>query len=118
MALSWAGTLQAASPERLRSVGVLAAQTPECYVGILAASYAGAFAVPLSPAFPAERTAAMAEAAAVDAFIADGKGADILGQTGLAGRRPVLVPDTDATGPAAITIRNQPSRALTAARGG
>ena len=52
MALSWAGTLQAASPERLGSVGVLAAQSPECYVGILAASYAGAFAVPLSPAFP------------------------------------------------------------------
>ena len=113
MALSWAGTLRAASPERLRSVGVLAAQSPECYVGILAASYAGAFAVPLSPAFPAERTAAMAEAASVDAFIADGKGADILCRTGLAGQRPVLLPDTDATGPAAITIRNQPSRALT-----
>ena len=113
MALSWAGTLQAASPERLRSVGVLAAQTPETYVGILAASYVGAFAVPLSPAFPAERTAAMIEAAAVDAFIADGKGADILAQTGLAGRRPVLAPDTDAAGPAGITIRNQPSHALT-----
>ena len=113
MALSWAGTLQAASPERLRSVGVLAAASPETYVGILAASYAGAAVVPLSPAFPAERTAVMAEAAAADAFIADGKGADILGQTGLAGRRPVLVPDTGATGPSGITIRNQPSRGLT-----
>ena len=113
MALSWAGTLRAASPERLKSVGVLASQSPECYVGILAASYAGAFAVPLSPAFPAERTATMAEAASVDAFIADGKSADILGRTGLAGRRPVLIPDTDATGPAAVTVRNQPSRALT-----
>ena len=113
MALSWAGTLQAASPERLRSVGVLASQTPECYVGILAALYAGAIAIPLSPTFPAERTAAMAEAACVDAFIADGRGAEILCQTNLAGRRPVLLPDTDATGPAAITIRNQPSRALT-----
>ncbi len=113
MALSWAGTLQAASSVRLRSVGVLAAQSPECYVGILAASCAGALAVPLSPAFPAERTAAMAEAASVDAFIADGKSADILCRTGLAGRRPVLLPDTDASGPAAITVRNQPSRALT-----
>jgi amino acid adenylation domain-containing protein len=113
MALSWAGTLRAASPERLRSVGVLAAASPECYIGILAASYAGAFAVPLSPKFPAERTAAMAEAASVDAFIADGKSVEILSRTGLAGRRPVLLPDTDATGPAGITIRSQPSRALT-----
>ena len=113
MALSWAGTLQAASPDRLRSVGVLASQTPECYIGILAASYAGAIAVPLSPAFPAERTAAMAAAASVDAFIADGRGAETLCRTSLAGRRPVLLPDTDATGPAAITIRNQPSHALT-----
>jgi amino acid adenylation domain-containing protein len=113
MALSWAGTLRAASPERLRSVGVLAAQSPECYVGILAASCAGAMAVPLSTAFPAERTAVMAEAASVDAFIADGQGADILARSGLAGRRPVLAPDTDATGPAATTIRNQPGRSLT-----
>jgi amino acid adenylation domain-containing protein len=113
MALSWAGTLQAASPERLRSVGVLAAATPECYVGILAALYAGAVAVPLSPAFPAERTVGMAEAACVDAFIADARGAEILARTGLAGGRPVLVPDPGAAGPAAITIRSQPGRALT-----
>ena len=113
MALSWAGTLRAAAPERLRSVGVLAAGTPECYVGILAALYAGAVAVPLSPAFPADRTAAMAEAAHVDAFIADGLGAGVLARAGLAGGRPVLVPDTDAAGPARITIRSQPGRALT-----
>ena len=55
----------------------------------------------------------MAAAAQVDAFIADGRGAEILCRTNLAGRRPVLLPDTDATGPAAVTIRNQPSRALT-----
>jgi amino acid adenylation domain-containing protein len=113
MALSWAGTLRAASPERLRSVGVLAAGTPECYVGILAALYAGAVAVPLSPAFPPERTDAMVTAACVDAFIADGRGADILARTGLAGHRPVLVPDAEATGPAGITIGSQPGRALT-----
>jgi amino acid adenylation domain-containing protein len=113
MALSWAGTLQAAAPDRLRSVGVLAAATPECYVGILAALYAGAVAVPLSPGFPADRTAAMAEAAGVDAFIADGRGADVLARTGLAGGRPVLVPDAEAAGPAAITVRSRPGRALT-----
>jgi len=113
MALSWAGTLQAASPGRLGAVGVLASQTPECYIGVLAALYAGAVAVPLSPTFPAERTAAMAVAASVDAFVADGRGADLLGRTSLAGQRPVLVPDTNATGPAAASIHNQPSRALT-----
>ena len=101
MALSWAGTLQAASPERLRSVGVLAAASPETYVGILAASYAGAAVVPLSPAFPAERTAVMAEAAAADAFIADGKGADILGQTGLAGGGRSWFPTPVPPGPPA-----------------
>lgn len=113
MALSWAGTLQNASAERLRAVGVLAAQTPECYIGILAALYAGAVAVPLNPTFPANRTAAMATAASVDAFVADVRGAELLRRTGLSGTCPVLLPDSDATGPAAVTIRNQPSRALT-----
>ncbi len=113
MALSWAGTLQDASPERLGAVGVLAAQTLECYVGILAALYAGATAVPLSPAFPTERTAAMAAAASVDALVADGRGADVLRQSGLAGTLPVLLPDDDAVGPAATTVRTQESRALT-----
>ena len=51
-------------------------------------------------------------AASVDALIADGPGADILARTGLAGHRPVLVPDTDAAGPAATTIRSQPGRVL------
>jgi amino acid adenylation domain-containing protein len=112
MALSWAGTLQNASPERLGAVGILAAQTPECYIGILAALYVGAVAVPLNPTFPAERTAAMAAAASVDAFVADAGGAEQLRRTSLAGTRPVLLPDSDAVGPTGATIRNQPSRAL------
>jgi amino acid adenylation domain-containing protein len=114
-ALSWAGTLRAASSERIGAVGILASQTPECYTGILAALYAGAVAVPLSPKFPAERTAAMAAAASVDTFIADGTGADLLRRTSLAGTRPVLIPDGDSPGPRAVTIRNQPSHALTRA---
>ena len=112
-ALAWAGTLRAAAPDRLGAVGILAAQTPECYIGILAALYAGAAAVPLSPAFPPERTAMMTTAAAVDAFVADGRSAEPLSRTGLAGPRPVLLPDPDAAGPAANTVRTQPSRALT-----
>jgi amino acid adenylation domain-containing protein len=113
MALSWAGTLQDASPGRLGAVGILAAQSPECYIGILAALYANAAAVPLNPMFPAERTASMAAAASVDAFVADGEGAELLRRTGLAGTHPVLLPDSDAIGPTAVTIRNQPSCALT-----
>jgi amino acid adenylation domain-containing protein len=113
MALSWAGTLQAATPERLRSLGILAAQTPECYIGILTASYAGAVAVPLSPLFPAERTAAMATAASVDAFVADAAGADVLRRTGLARGRPVLLPDGEAIGSWAVTIHNRPASSLT-----
>ncbi|HEY6312450.1 MAG TPA: AMP-binding protein [Streptosporangiaceae bacterium] len=112
-ALSWAGTLQDASPERLGAVGILSNQTPECYIGILAALYAGAAAVPLSPVYPAERTAAMREAASVDAFVADRRTAEMLYRTSLAGTRPVLVPDSDANGPTAVTIRNKPSRSLT-----
>jgi amino acid adenylation domain-containing protein len=112
-ALAWAGTLQAASPDRLGAVGILASQTHECYIGILAALYAGAVAVPLSPAFPPDRTAMMTTAASVDAFVADGRSAELLSRTGLAGTRPVLLPDTEATGAAAGTVRNQASRALT-----
>ena len=79
----------------------MASQTPESYIGILAALYAGAAAVPLSSVFPAERTAAMVTAASVGAFVVDAKGGEILNRMGLAGTRPMLLPDTDAVGPAA-----------------
>lgn len=113
LALSWAGTLRAGAPGRLGAVGIVAAQSPECYIGILAALYAGAAAVPLSPAFPTERTAAMAEAASVDAFVADARSAQLLSRSDIGGGRPVLVPDADASGPAGRTIRAQPAQALT-----
>jgi amino acid adenylation domain-containing protein len=56
-------------------VGVLAARSVECYAGILGAMFAGAPAVPLSPAFPVDRTATMARLAGVRSVIVDHAGA-------------------------------------------
>jgi amino acid adenylation domain-containing protein len=74
LALAWAGTLLAAGTGQLDAVGVLASRTPESYIGILAALYAGATVVPLSPDFPVERTAGMARAVPVSAVIMDRRG--------------------------------------------
>nr|AKC92651.1 putative ATP-dependent ligase [Amycolatopsis sp. SANK 60206] len=76
------------------AVGVLAVRTIECYAGILAAVYAGATVVPLSPTFPSERTAAMIEAAGVGVVIADRFGAPTLPAV-LAGRTDVRVITVD-----------------------
>ncbi|RSM72969.1 D-alanine--poly(phosphoribitol) ligase [Amycolatopsis sp. WAC 01375] len=73
LALLWAGSLLAANRPPLR-VGVLAGKSIESYVGILAALYAGATAVPLHPAFPAARTRRMLELAEIDALIVDDAG--------------------------------------------
>lgn len=78
-ALALAGTVVAAVPGgRPRRVGLLAARSEQAYAGLLAAGYAGAAVVPLHPDFPAERTAAMAAAAGLDAVIADDRGAGAL----------------------------------------
>ncbi|MEU1762945.1 AMP-binding protein [Micromonospora sp. NPDC005652] len=56
-------------------VGVLATRSAECYVGILGAMFAGAPVVPLNPAFPVDRTAAMARLAGVRTIVVDRSGA-------------------------------------------
>ncbi|MFI7548973.1 AMP-binding protein [Micromonospora sediminimaris] len=68
VARRWAGDLTA---NGARTVGILAARSIESYAGLLATLYAGATAVPLSPAFPAARTCRMAAIAGVDTVIAD-----------------------------------------------
>ncbi|MGQ4491074.1 AMP-binding protein [Streptomyces sp. 372A] len=73
-ALSWAGSLLAGAEERPRAIGVLADKGIDAYVGLLAALYTGAAAVPLNPDFPAARTRHMLELAQVSAVIADGPG--------------------------------------------
>ena len=55
----------------------------------------------------------MATAASVDALVADGKGAECCYRTGLAGTAARAAARQRCLGPAAITIRNQASRALT-----
>lgn len=74
LARTWAGTMLAASNGALGAVGVLASRTPESYIGILAALYAGSTVVPLNPDFPLERTIRTASAVPISALITDGRG--------------------------------------------
>ncbi|MEU1473573.1 AMP-binding protein [Streptomyces sp. NPDC005761] len=72
-ALSWAGSLLAAFPERPAAVGVLAGKGLDAYTGILACLFTGVPMVPLQPSFPVLRTLQMLEAAGVQALIVDGE---------------------------------------------
>jgi len=73
-ALRLGGALRAQDGHAPAAVGILAARSAECYAGILAALFAGATVVPMSPAFPVERTVTMARAAGVTHVIADRAG--------------------------------------------
>ncbi|MFF2184743.1 AMP-binding protein [Streptomyces sp. NPDC058155] len=70
-ALRWAGALPG---PQAGPVGVLAADGPTAYVGILAALYSGATVVPLHPDWPAERTGRMLAEAGVGAVLTDEAG--------------------------------------------
>lgn len=78
LALSWARALLR-DGARPRRVGLLSGKGLELYAGFLAALYAGAAAVPLSPETPPERNAAVVAAAGVDALIVGAAGAPLLG---------------------------------------
>lgn len=76
-ALAWAGALRHAAggvPGEPRVVAILATKTAEAYIGLLAALYLGAVAVPVNPDFPAARNRAILTAAGVDAVITDRRG--------------------------------------------
>jgi len=77
-ALRWAGALTADGARPTR-VGLLAARSPESYLGLLAALCCGAAVVPLNPAFPVVRNLAMAKTAGIDAVIVDRSGLPQLG---------------------------------------
>jgi amino acid adenylation domain-containing protein len=77
-ALRLAGDLLSRSPRAPRRVGVLGARSEDMYAGLLAAHYTGAAAIPLNPAFPAERLRYMMTAASLDGLIADDKGLTVL----------------------------------------
>lgn len=114
-ALLLAGNIAAICDGKPKAVGVLAAQTPECYVGILAALYAGAAVVPLNPGFPVERTAAMARAASVGAIVSDEPSAGILAELNeRASGIPALLPAGPETPPAGLVAsRTDSGLALT-----
>ncbi|MGE9693196.1 AMP-binding protein [Streptomyces sp. NRRL F-5630] len=69
LARTWAA-FAAAAGEPGAPVAVLASKTPEAYVGLLAALYAGAPAVPLNPENPVARNAAVLRAAGCGTVIA------------------------------------------------
>ncbi|HEY0532725.1 MAG TPA: AMP-binding protein [Actinoplanes sp.] len=73
---SAAGTAASLGPGQ--RIGVLAQDSAAAHVGVLAAMWAGAVAVPLNPAFPPERTAGMLRAAGVDTVIVDEAGERLL----------------------------------------
>ncbi|MEV0787618.1 AMP-binding protein [Streptomyces sp. NPDC050423] len=77
-ALTWAGSLLAALPERPAAVGVLAGKGVDAYTGILACLFTGVPMVPLQPSFPVLRTLQMLEAAGVQALIVDAEAATVL----------------------------------------
>src|SRR5205809_2477718 len=67
----WAGGIETLVGRRVSRVGVFAYRSDTAYTGVLAALATGAAFVPLNPTFPPARTAAMIEAAALDAIIVD-----------------------------------------------
>lgn len=77
-ALCWAGSLMVAD-DPPAAVGVLAARSPESYIGMLAALYVGATIVPLNPAYPLSRTIATVREAGATAVISDPSGASAVG---------------------------------------
>ncbi|MDF9815665.1 AMP-binding protein [Streptomyces sp. SPB162] len=116
-ALAWAGALRHAAPGAgagPRVVAILATKTAEAYIGLLAALYLGAVAVPVNPDFPAARNRSILAAAGVDAVITDRRGLAGLDavtagrddQSAADGPLPVLVPgaEPDPDRPDLITV--------------
>jgi amino acid adenylation domain-containing protein len=70
-AKGWAAALLERLPHRPERIGIFAYRSEVSYVGTMAALMAGAAFVPLNPTFPPAKTAAMIEAADLDALIVD-----------------------------------------------
>ncbi|MDF3290286.1 AMP-binding protein [Streptomyces silvisoli] len=120
LALVWSGSILARHQGRPRAVGVLASRSLEAYAGVLAALYAGAMAVPLSPDFPVGRTQRTVRDAGVDAIISDRRGLSMVrslaeqyrGLTVLIPQADLLVgSDIAAIGPDEDSARSGPAKA-------
>lgn len=74
-------------------VGILASRTPETYLGILGACWAGGTYIPLSPKYPEERLLQHFDRIALDALIVDANGVPLLTDRVLSrGPRNILAP--------------------------
>ncbi|WP_316224622.1 MULTISPECIES: amino acid adenylation domain-containing protein [unclassified Bradyrhizobium] len=83
-----------------KRVGILARRSFTSYTGVLGALFAGAAFVPLNPTLPVARLRAIAEAAELDAVIAEGKYITLLNslRDGRLSQAPVLVADASRRG--------------------
>ncbi len=85
--------LRTRSHSKAPRVGILASRTPETYLGILGASWAGGTYIPLSPKYPEERLLQHFERIALDALIVDSNGLALLSDRVLSrGPRNILAP--------------------------
>ncbi|MGU3576237.1 AMP-binding protein [Brucellaceae bacterium C25G] len=64
--------------EKPKKVGILGTKSPEAYIGILAAGYAGAPYVPINLKWPEQRIIQLLEALQLDALIVDKQGISLL----------------------------------------
>jgi amino acid adenylation domain-containing protein len=89
----WAAAILEATRRPPQRVGVFGARSEVASVGVLAALFAGAGFVPLSPTLPVDRTRRMIRAAGLDAVIADHRAVPHLaGALEGSGTLPVLLP--------------------------
>jgi amino acid adenylation domain-containing protein len=109
----WAAAIIEVCPSRPERVGVFAYRSETSYCGTLAALFSGAAFVPLNPSFPAAKTAAMIQKAALDAIIVDKTCAPLLTDV-LAGldAPPLLMPEFDSPQVPNISTRVLGSRDL------
>ncbi|MER5856691.1 AMP-binding protein [Streptomyces sp900105245] len=101
-ARTWAAAI-ATVGEPGAPVAVLASKTPEAYIGLLAALYAGAPAVPLNPENPPARNAAVLRAAGCGAVVAEPDAAGSLAR--LVESAPVHAVLAPRTGRAALPAK-------------
>ncbi len=105
-ALHVAAHLTAPADGAFPRVGILTGDAGAAHVGLLAALYAGAAAVPLNPAFPPQRTAEMLGAAGVRTVVTDERGGRLLGRIAADGAdvREVVIPARPPAEPAVGTV--------------
>ncbi len=93
----WARAIVDAHGGRPGRVGLFAYRSAVAYTGTMAALFSGATYVPLNPTFPIEKTAAMIEAADLDAVIVDSTCLPQVAKLGPLAQLLLLIPEVDVT---------------------